>query len=125
MTPSLLACTFSILLEGRCSWIVKFLLIKSLQLCSFESIPFLKKKNNAKHSKNKSQSFMTENKHMNKDGPLKTSQTRQDQHNNFTPSLHLVSFCQLCIPQKSLHALSLSYPLNEHYSALLTRQPST
>ena len=43
-----------------------------------------------------------------------TSQTRREQHNNFTPSLHLVPFCQLCIPQNSLHALSLSYPLNEH-----------
>ena len=29
--------------------------------------------------------------------PSKTNQTRWEQHhNNFTPSLHLVPFCQLC-----------------------------
>jgi len=38
----------------------------------------------------------------------KTNQTRWEWHHNaFTPSLHLVPFCQLCTPQNSLHALSL------------------
>ena len=33
--------------------------------------------------------------------PSKTSQTRWEQHHNtFTPSLHLVPFCQLCTPKK-------------------------
>ena len=43
--------------------------------------------------------------------PSKTSQTRWERHHNtFTPSLHLVPFCQLCTPQNSLHALSLFTP---------------
>ena len=38
----------------------------------------------------------------------KPNQTRWEWHHNaFTPSLHLVPFCQLCTPQNSLHALSL------------------
>ena len=38
----------------------------------------------------------------------KTNRTRWEwHHNTFTPSLHLVPFCQLCTPQNSLHALSL------------------
>jgi len=38
----------------------------------------------------------------------KTNQTRWKwHHNTFTPSLHLVPFCQLCTPQNSLHALCL------------------
>ena len=39
----------------------------------------------------------------------KTNQTRWEWHcNTFTPSLHLVPFCQLRTPQNSLHALTLS-----------------
>ena len=44
--------------------------------------------------------------------PSKTNQTRWEwHHNNFTPSLHLVPFCQLCTPKNSL---VYSHPLNEY-----------
>ena len=40
--------------------------------------------------------------------PSKTSQTRCERHHNtFTPSLHLVPFCQLCTQKNFLHAFSL------------------
>ena len=48
--------------------------------------------------------------------PSKISQTRcKRQHNTFTPSLHLVPFCQLLHPKKTfcMH-LAYSHPLNEH-----------
>ena len=47
--------------------------------------------------------------------PSKTSQTRSEwHHNTLPPSLHLLPFCQLCTPQKSLYMLiSLTHPLNE------------
>ena len=41
--------------------------------------------------------------------PSKTSPTRWERHHNtFTPSLHLVPFCQLCTTRNS------TYSLNEH-----------
>ena len=50
--------------------------------------------------------------------PSKTNQTRWEWHHNpFTPSLHLVPFCQLFTPQNSLHAhypIPIHTPLNEH-----------
>ena len=59
--------------------------------------------------------------------PSQTNQTRWEWHyNTFPPSLHLVPFCQLCIPQNSLHALNLFTPTKwTLYSALLTPQPQT
>ena len=39
--------------------------------------------------------------------PSKTSQTRWERHHNtFTPSLHLVPFCQLCTTKNSTHSLN-------------------
>ena len=57
----------------------------------------------------------------------KTNQTRWEwYHNTFTPSLHLVPFCQLCTLQNSLHALSLFIHTEwTRYSALLTPQSYT
>ena len=47
--------------------------------------------------------------------PSKTNQTRWEwHHSNFTPSLHLVPFCQLCTPQTRCMHLAYSHPLNEH-----------
>ena len=49
-------------------------------------------------------SFPKEKKRMQKMEPSKTSQTRWERHHNtFTPSLHLVAFCQLCTTKNSLH----------------------
>ena len=43
--------------------------------------------------------------------PSKTSQARWEQHHNtFTPSLHLVPFCQLCTPQTLNMHISLFTP---------------
>ena len=45
----------------------------------------------------------------------KTSQTRCERHHNtFTPSLHLMPFCQLCTPKNFYMHLAYSHPLNEH-----------
>ena len=47
----------------------------------------------------------------------KTNQTRWEwHHNTFTPSLHLVPFCQLRTPQNSLHPIP--YALNEQGTQL-------
>ena len=56
--------------------------------------------------------------------PSKTSQTRWEwHHNTFTPSLHLVPFCELMHTKKTLHALSLFTPTKwTRDSALLTQQ---
>ena len=50
--------------------------------------------------------------------PSKTSQTRWERHHNtFTPSLHLVPFCQLCTTKKlSTHSLNAHSTL--HYLLL-------
>ena len=56
--------------------------------------------------------------------PSKTNQTRR--HNTFTPSLHLVPFCQLRIPQNSLTlTLAYSHPLNLHINKALSTAHST
>ena len=57
----------------------------------------------------------------------KINQTRWEwHHKTFTPSLHLVPFCQLCTPQNPLHALSLFHMhWWTRYSALLTPQSDT
>ena len=49
----------------------------------------------------------------------KTNQTRCERHHNtFTPSLHLVPFCQLCTPQTLYMHLAYSYALNEQGTQL-------
>ena len=60
----------------------------------------------------------------------KTNQTRWEwHHSTFTPSLHLVPFCQLCTPQLKISRCTLAYsnPLNESamhsaFSTLLTTE---
>ena len=56
-----------------------------------------KKKTQQAHIKSQ-KSFLNENKHMYRDGTLKNQPDYRWEwhHNNFTPSLHLVPFCQLC-----------------------------
>ena len=71
-------------------------------------LPFVKKcqKNGTSHKKI---FWMKTNTRRDETPKIKLTELRRREwhHNTFTPSLHLVPFCQLCTLQNSIHALSL------------------
>ena len=85
-------------------------------------LPFLKNKTKQQKKKEQVTKKFSERKqaHVGIE-PSKTNQTRWEwHHNTFTPSLHLVQFCQLCT-QNSLLAL---WPIHTHYKGLHDYAPT-
>ena len=84
-------------------------------LASHRSPPLLFLKNK-KTSRNKSQKVFWIKTSTCRDGTLKNQPNKMGMTNTFTPSLHLVPFCQLCTPQSRYMHITYSYshPLNEH-----------
>ena len=79
-------------------------------------LPFLNDNTKKKQQKRVTTSFLKENKCMSGwklQKPTKLDGNDTTTH-TFTPSLHLVPFCQLCTPQNSLHALNLFHMQLQH-----------